>query len=232
MIRLYIIGLIVFLIGAHSSQALVHYIGQAYDADSGDFLYTDSYKESWSKEGVLVADVTYSDPSGNLIATKHIRYTANKAYPEFQLKNYVDNSEEGALVDKKTATIYRQKKTDKTAYTEVLNESSVIDAGFHYFILQHWGDLEIGMHIDAEFLLPKHGRMTFIISEYLREGWKDSETVVYKAELQNFFFRLLIPPIFVRYDLKTKQLLQFKGITNLELGDNKRHYIVMDIHHK
>ena len=60
------------------------------------------------------------------------------------------------------------------------------------------------------------------------ELWEDKETVIFLLELRNPFLRLFLDDIALRYEIGSRQLLTYEGLSNIKfLSGAKRVYMTI-----
>ncbi|MDE1898146.1 MAG: hypothetical protein KGI40_00060 [Xanthomonadaceae bacterium] len=100
----------------------------------------------------------------------------------------------------------------------------VIDAGFDAFVRAHFDALLSGVTVPVEFLVPSRLRaIGFRITRIEDTAAAARGEVAFRLELGRWF-GFLLPHIDVRYDLRTRALRRYAGLSNLRdaRGDNIR----------
>jgi hypothetical protein len=93
----------------------------------------------------------------------------------------------------------------------------VVDGGFDYFIRDNFDTVSSGEMIQGNFLLTN--RLDYFrcrvqkIKEYKYNG---RDSIQFSLRPENFIIRQIADTIFVTYDRKTKRLLEYVGISNLQ----------------
>lgn len=195
------------------AMAPVHYLAHAFDLDSGELVYTDEYREFLDSSGALRAEVIYRDVSGEVIAEKSIFYGVPSSMPSFRFENFLTDLVAEAWVSGDVSVSYR-KGIEGEPLSSRLNipENLVVDAGFHYFVLQHWDVLLGGDRVKLNYLSPSKSRFFPLrIRKLFSESWRGRETVMFRIDVDQFVARLFVDSILLRYDLKTQQFLAYEG---------------------
>ena len=93
----------------------------------------------------------------------------------------------------------------------------VADAGFDAFIRSRWEALRTGEAVELEFLAITRASFVAFVT---REVSHDDEAVTFEVKALNPLIRLFVNPIRVTYDLRTRQLLRYAGLTDIALLDS------------
>jgi len=210
-----------------------HYLGKAYDLNTGKYLYSDNHLEFFTNGKHLYSEITYKDSNGNPFAKKHIEYDKNPLVPTFNTEDFRDGYLEGADVKgKQVRLFYKRKKEDaieEKTYTPLY--PAVMDGGFDHFVRVYWDRLVQGERMSFRFLAPVQlDDYSFAVEKIKDEDWKGRKAVYVKLEIDNFILKRLIRPILLVYDYKTKRILQYEGISNIndENGKSLKVKIVYD----
>jgi hypothetical protein len=184
------------------------FIGEAYDPDSGDLLYTEQHSLELTNGTPKQETVVYVWPNGDELARKEMTYwkPQRPAYrltvSEPQRTETVDPGDNGVTVE-----------SVKSGTLEWPDESaSVIDGGFHYFILEHFDTLLDGETVDFEFLTP--ARVSWTSLRISPEDPANGQLVL-NLNLQNSLLSWAVSDIELTYDIDKQRLLRYSGLTNL-----------------
>ncbi len=229
----YVLGIgLIFTLTLHSQAAqLLNFEGRAIDPETSALLYIETHKVIINDDGnYLSANVTYSDPYGEVFAEKTLDYVKSSLTPDMMF--YDKRSEERITVSLNTGD---SKNKAKDAYFHVLIESKhkrkeskvkldepliVVDAGFDRLIESKWQTLKKDNELDFTFLAIT--RVQLINFEAIQKAVSEASVFV-ELHPRNFFINILVEPILLEYDSKTKRLLSFEGLTNIErFKDGKR----------
>lgn len=206
----------VALMGVASTawSASLNFTGTAYDTDTNELLYIEQHTLTTNQSGLPVSEeVQYVDADNQVLGRKQLDYQT-LIQPDYQAQYLtVDRLETVKLTD----TLVKIGGF-RPADLERPNPPFVIDAGFHYFIVQHFDKLLDGEKVTFEFLSA--GRNLFI-SMVIEQQKREANRLVLKLKLKNFFFAALVDPIELEYQIDTRQLLRYEGLTNLPNAEGK-----------
>lgn len=157
--------------------------------------------------------------SGNreLIAFKKLIFNSDSNVPEYyesidyrRSKGYrvsVDSNvakvETIKLGKDGTEIVTRNKSVDVT-------DKTVIDAGFHRFVVSNWDRLMSGRSVKVKFLQVDKARLVPL--KIKKTQCNTPDTACYKISLDNFLLQGVVPAIQLKYDISTKRLISYAGI--------------------
>lgn len=181
--------------------AAEQYEGQAYTRDGSRLLYRETHLVDGPRHLVL-----YRCPDGKAFARKRLDRAPGAASPDFELVDGRDGYREGV----RDGTVFVQAGSGaKTRSARLPTPRPVIDAGFDAFVRGAWDGLAEGRSMP--FLVPSRLRaMDFDI----RQVASDAERRSFRMSL-GAWYGALLPPILVDYALANRQLLRYRGISNL-----------------
>lgn len=210
----------------NASELSTHYLGQAYDLESNELVYTEEYKE-FSQDGrPYKATVTYFSPRGETIAEKSITFNQSLATPNFIMvdhrSGYTEKVEQAG--QKFKVSLQTDKNAPRTNTTLSPALPAVVDAGFHYFILTHWETLLTGKQLTFNFVVPSS--QDYFKFEIQKKD--DSENLLphqvqFKTEVSSFLLKVLVDPIVTTYDRRSRRLLEYQGLSNVNDANGKSH---------
>lgn len=202
----------------------------AYDLKTGRLIYTEErYQEDQDNRPQLWRFV-YKDPTRQTIVTRNVRFTKSRIKPDYRLEDKRDGYLEGAELNGKQIKVFARRKAGeaiKEKYLEV-PEPAVVDAGFNFYILENWERLISGEMLHFNFVAP-------IELDYFKfRLYKDREfenagrkNVSFNIDIDNFLLRLFVEPIRVTYDVETRRLMVYEGLSNINNEQGKSHRVRM-----
>lgn len=209
------------LVFAHC-QAELRIEGKAYDIDTNELVYVEKHLAIGQQPSS--AKVEYYSPTSKLIAEKHLWFNGSLQTPDFTLNVFTQGQMQGVknTPDDKFEVLYQESADDdKQSKTIDKPANPVVDAGFVAFVTNNWNDLMNEKNVKFSFAAPT--RQRFIDFEMqLYEQTKNTVTV--KMSASSWLINLAVGGIYLTFDKDTKQLLQYKGLTNLPQasGENYR----------
>lgn len=226
-------GIFLLLAGPVAAAATIgETVGQAYDLESGELLYSETH--CVSSDG-LGREVSYQDTGGKLIASKVLDYSSGPYTPSFVQQNHYSNqSITVGLEDQGAVSMSVIDREDRSASKRVLEQPAadlpvVIDAGFDVFVRQHWDELVAGN--TREFQFPFAGRQSLVELRIqpLSCSYETSDEQCFRLDLSNWLLRALAKPIELGYDAENRRLTRYRGLSNI--GDENGNGLQVDIHY-
>jgi hypothetical protein len=206
-----------------STEKSYSFVGHAVNSKK-ELVYTENTKVIETAAGLTKEIQTdYKNPKGETIATMTSSFDKKDFIPNvvfedlrFQIKETIQLSEDGKsllieLIDNK-------KKTTQKSNLKI-SDKMVAGPGFNNFLIANFEALKNtpkGKNIDF-VVLAKADDFNFDIVK--KEESEKSITFVMK--IHNWFLRQFLAPINVEYDQKTKRLLRFEGLTNIQTEKGK-----------
>lgn len=201
-------------------------LGYAYDAQKINLHYVESYTQVYGEEGQLkTSQVQYLSPTQEILAVKRLDYHHHPYAPNFNFSNRVNGYSEAVEWLTDGSILIKHREQAKTWQEKVIQvaEPVVADAGFNAFLVDHLGILQQGDNVQFNFLNP--ARLDWY--RFSAQAVDRSNSVLrIKVAPANSVLRWLVDPIFLTYQLADAdhaqpRLLQYSGLTNISLQDNK-----------
>ncbi|GBF51556.1 hypothetical protein LPTSP4_30940 [Leptospira ryugenii] len=216
-----------------AEKARFSYLGKAYDLKTGKFLYTDNHREFYQGDKHIYSQISYKDPSGKEFGRKRIEFAPNPVLPSFRTEDDRDGYLEGAEVNGKQVKLFFRRKSEDPIEERTYQPKTpgVMDGGFDYFVRNQWDKLMQGERLSFHFLAPVQlDDYLFAVEKIKEDKWKDRSALYLKLEIDNFILKRLVQPFLLVYDIKTKRILQFEGLSNIndENGKSLRVKLVYD----
>ena len=212
--------------GANTHQSLdqFSFVGTAYAIEKENnpesILYTEHHRIFKNDMGEYVmGTVEYRNAEGELIAVKELSFSSRQTLPELRFDDLrTSNAFEtkNELVEKSSTVrlVTQEASSIEISNVEIDKPSrSVVDAGFDLFVLNSWEALLKGEKVRLDFLALT--RASFY-GFYLKKQKLVGDQVIIELKPSSFFLNMLMDPIVLTYDLKTKRLMRFEGLTNIE----------------
>jgi hypothetical protein len=182
-------------------------IGNAYDRDTGHFLYSEHH---FCAADQMLCTVQYRDNLGEIFATKDLDYRQNPISPSL------------------TMTDYRRDMQLRIPASEQSNV--VVDAGFDNYVRSIWEDLDAGNKATFPFLVAGFDKP--VKMKALRNDSNDctSAELCLEINLDSWFLGMIIDPIELSYSRADRKLRRFSGISNIKDEDGDS--LNVDIHYQ
>lgn len=200
-------------------------IGTAWTQDGTQVQYYEyHYAEDVTLD--LPTRVEYRTPTGDVFAYKHIDYSRSVIAPAItqtdlrtNTRLLIEHPEEPAA---RIIRVNWQSDGSSAGQQGDVNARNplIVDAGFDPFIRENWDDLVSGRRVTTDFLVP--ARLDSVRIGITRT--RDADCRASAEQIACFVIRpagmlrvvgWLVDPILIGYDLQTRRLLVFDGLSNL-----------------
>lgn len=229
MSRFLVAALLILATSAAQAVTVKRFYGYAYDRKSNDYLYTEVHEQRIdSDKRWLGGTIKYYAPDGRLIATKTLDFSKDPYIPLFRLE--IPKQGYAEAITAITANSFTMERTShgKTE-TQTVDRTPgmAADSGFHSDIVDHFDQLRAGKTL--HFKLGVAGELdTFSfrcrkVADVTIDG---KPAIKFVVELDSLL-RLLTGPLQVIYDIDTRHLLDYRGISNIHDPDSGDPY---DVH--
>jgi hypothetical protein len=214
----------------HTKDQSIRYSGTAYSLDDNQVLYREDHTLTMKDGQPIERTTLYYDADNQLFAEKNNRYRSqfnnpdsnntdsdSPATPDFMLTDdrygYSESMEQDG---KRWRVEYKEPKESGNKILSKPDYTPVIDAGFDEFVRAHWNDLMEGDTVNFSFAVPS--RLEWIDFRLIPLAQKDG-TLTVEMRLKSRWIAWLLDPVFLNYDLKSKRLLTYRGLTNIRTID-------------
>jgi hypothetical protein len=208
----------VSITAAHAAETKPFSIGEAYSINNEELLYSETHCQSDDK---LHREVLYKNPDGESIAYKSLDYRNGFMVPSFKQTNFQTREETQVSFDDEKVTLSFTDANREQTQETLTNKNSanlpmVIDAGFDAYIRQNWDSLVAGQ--SQSFQFPLASRSTLIELQVSESScsFQSDNSQCFKLEMSNWLYRMLASPIELGYDRTQRQLIRYRGLSNIE----------------
>lgn len=193
------------------------FYGYAYDLDSGKYLYTEVHDPVFEGGKQVGSRVRYVAPDGSLLGTKSIDYRPDCFVPVFRTELLKEGYVEAVLSSGANIDMLRVEGRDKPEKRKSVKKEGLMaaDAGFHCLLQAKLPALIAGEKISFRFAVA--GQLdTFRfearkVGEASFEGRKAVKLLIEPDSL----LRYIAPDLEMLYDPVSRDLYEFRGISNL-----------------
>ena len=195
------------------------FTGEARSLNDGRLLYRETHTLQLEDGRPISGLVEYRDAEGVLIARKTNQYHERPSTADFLLMDMRNDYREQA---QRTESGWRLSRTENgkrdSADPGKPDHQPVVDAGFDEFVREHWQALLDDQTITFSFAVP--ARLEWISFRLIPVRITDTELTV-EMKLRSRMLAWLLDPIILTYDLNTRQLLRYRGLTNIQDENGK-----------
>lgn len=186
--------------------------GKAFDLESQKLQYAEDRQRILKGNTRYTDTVRYTNPQGQLIATKSILYRS-ALLPEFHLRQEMPRFEVRVRYQGSFAMIDMISEGDTTQERVELPQGCVVDAGFDALIARNLSLLQKGQALEFPMLVPEFGRVFQMRLIKISES-KGNLTV--RLQPASRILSIFGDPIEATYRLSDGKLLQYKGVSDLK----------------
>ncbi|CAA0121668.1 Uncharacterised protein [Halioglobus japonicus] len=222
--------LFVLMHKAHAGALFAQTIGQAYDQESNELLYSEVHCVS---QDALAREVVYRDSQEQLVAYKVLNYTTGSLTPSFVQDNVASNDvvavqlEQGGIILTTTAG---ESAPEMVALKPGGDYPVVVDAGFDAFVRQNWDSLIAGESMRFQFPVAAREALVTLSIESTPCSYATGTDQCFRLEPDNWLFRMLADHIELGYDADLQRLARFRGVSNISDGSDSG--LAVDIHYR
>lgn len=201
---------------AWAQQTVKQFSGKALDSTSGQWLYTEQHRQVWDGDRWLSGTIRYVTPQGQLMAEKSLDFSQDRFIPLTRMAQAAVGHEEAITKISADAVTMEtsdggQRKTDDVKRSSPM----AADSGFHSFVVANFDALMAGKTVTLAFgVVSQRTTFRFRIkkTDVVEQG---GQTRVSLLAEPDSLLRLLAAPLKLVYDGKTRDLLEYDGLSNL-----------------
>lgn len=205
------------LLLTNTSWAL-EFKGIAYALKSGELLYTEFHKTIPGDDGLMkLIETEYKNTQGEVIAKIRSDFSKDNFIPDVVFEDLRNQTKETQVLNKEKQSVTIQKLDIKKMQTKErtfpIKKNMLGGQGFNNFLVANFADLLGGKSIHINFIvLANRDYFQFDIK---RKHPPENGQIDLGLNVSNYFLKMFVKEIKTRYDIKTKRLLTFKGLSNL-----------------
>lgn len=226
-------GTFVIFIALHGeAQAALSVIGEAFELSADKLVYTEVHSYS---DDLLQHQVVYTAADNTELAVKQLNYSHGFTAPSFVQHNRVlKEFIQVGFVDQQLSMVYSaagsgSSRTQKEK-SMLVTSPLVIDAGFDYYIREHWQPLIAGQVLTFEFVVPARQSLVTLKAQQTACSYSASDDVCFTIGAANWLIRLVLAPIELGYEASRQRLSRYRGLANM--SDQEGRVFKVDIHYR
>lgn len=200
------------LVTARAEEPSDVYWGTATDPD-GKLLYREKHL-TWYDDGRIRRSLTeYVDPDGNRIAVMDSNYERSLAMPTYVFKDYRNGREEGLRLQGGRYVIFHRDAGGNEKTKVVKDVEDVYSCqGWHYYVVTHLDRLDEDRDFTLKLIFPDKLRSYPFKVE---KTGADGDKLFVRVRFAYRALSWLVPKLELTYDMKTRELLEFQGVSNI-----------------
>jgi hypothetical protein len=195
------------------------FAGKALNSE-GKLEYVEYHTVTHLKGKVSASQTIYYDANNNKIGELISEYSFGPQFGSYNFRDIRAQYQDGVKVAKDRIWLFRKLSTEDDFEEKYFPKETdqIVGQGFHQFILHNLEKIAQGEVFQIRLVLPSRlDQYEFRISKRKING----DTLYIRLEIDNWLLRLFAPHVDVEYDLRTRHLLRYEGISNLEDSSGK-----------
>ena len=213
-------ALIVSFVSFANEQTRIEFEGEALTLETNRLVYRENHTVELDAQGqYLRSNVEYVAPDGSLIAQKSLDYSQDQLAPELVFMDKRNDQlialsrENNKLILEKTENNVLTRETIDLDQDQII----VVDAGFDRLIVDRWDALLSNETVRFSILALTRGEL---ISFKLETQSIESNILTLSLKPSNWLIALLVDTLYLKYDIKKQQLMEYQGLTNILAEEN------------
>ena len=210
---------------APASADSQQFIGTAHDPKTDRVLFIERYDVQVENGHWISGTTKYVTPTGQPIAERKFDFSADRYLPIYSLDQSTPEYHEGITrIDKSKVDLFMIRDGNRQSASLDRVKDMVGDCGAQAYVVDHLDELQAGTML--HFTLAVAGRVDSFALRASKVG--DAQVdgrsgMRVRIELDSLL-RLMLPPLELTIDPRSKQLLEYAGISNLKDPATKRAY--------
>jgi hypothetical protein len=213
--------LIVFAGSASATEAVIHAVGIARDADSLRVSYIEHHQGLPS--GAQRIDYYQADLTP--IAYKLLTYPGRPQHPSIEQENFVLGTKARVNVTPDEIKMWRFEAGKESSSSVSVSDVLIVDAGFDAFIKANWVSLQSTPTRQVEFAVAGSAR-TLKMHLDVEQG-DDPGAIKFSITPSSWLVRMFLPSLTFFYG-QDRQLLRYEGYSNFVPADSESQQVVVE----
>lgn len=221
--RCAVLGVAAGLVTVHSwgnaqpAEQSRQFVGKATHAETGKWLYNEEHRQVLRDGRWWGGTIRYVSPSGELLAEKTLDFSQDRFIPLARTVFKASGIEERITrIDAQSVTMETLREGKTKARQVDRSPVMAADSGFHAFIQSRLDEIAAGNTLQLAFgVISQHATFKFRIRRTGLRTVGSQQQVLMVAEPDSLL-RMLVGPLEMVYDAKTRDLLEYIGLSNLD----------------
>lgn len=201
---------------AQSAEVQRRFVGRALDVKSGNLLYTEEHRQTVRDGRWWAGTIRYVSPSGDVLAEKALDFSQDRYIPLMRtIYRQTGYEERITRVDAGSVTMETLREGKSTIRQVQRAPLMAADSGFHAFIQAQLDELVAGNTVQLNFgVIAQHSSFKFRIRRTGLQAGGEQQRLQLVAEPDSLL-RMLIDPLRLVYDARSRDLLEYEGLSNI-----------------
>ncbi len=204
--------------GATPSKDGTHrFYGYAFDLATNAYAYTEVHKQIIKKGKWVGGSTTYYAEDGTKIGHKTLDFRKDPHVPVYTLDLPLDGYMEAITDNGNPVRVQKRSRTgDEIETGEIRREGDLVaDAGFHTYLVSRFEELQAGQKLRFKFVVSGQLDTFSFGARKVGDVTYEGQDAVQLQIAPTSLLSIVVPDLFMLYDPMTKQLLEFRGTTNI-----------------
>ncbi len=194
--------------------------------EKGILEYVEYHTVKYENDKVSESQTIYYDANNTKIGELISEYSLGPQFGSYDFRDIRAQHQDGAKVAVDRIRLYRKQspETDIEETYLAKEEDQIVGQGFHQFIVHNLEQIAQGEVFHIQLVLPSR------LDQYefrIRKREINGDTLYIRLEIDNWLLRMFAPHVDAEYDLKTRHLLRYEGISNLEDASGKHKKVII-----
>ncbi len=199
------------------ARAEVGFYGYAYDLASGKYLYTELHQPVFEGGREVASTIRYLTPDGKEVGRKTLDYRADAYAPRFRFDLPGEGYAEGITDNGKSIELLKISGKGKPEKRKTIARDGLTaaDSGFHHAVQDNLARLVKGETVSFRFAVAGQlDSYRFRIKKVGDASFEGKPAVRLLVQADSLL-RLVAPDLDLLYDVPSKRLLEYKGVSNI-----------------
>ena len=210
--RIYLLTMALLILAVLPSMADTERIRGTAVSSDGNVVFFEEHIIKYNSNRIATMNTTYYDADLNKIGELASDFSQGLQFGSYDFIDERQQYNDGARVMSDRILIYSQKSPESDPKEKIIQRHSdqIVGQGFHPFIVNNLDKFAKGEVIPAKLVLPAH------MDQYdvrIQQKGVENDRIQIRIEMDNWFLRLFAPHVEVEYDLHTRQLLSYRGVS-------------------
>lgn len=210
------LGLLLMTLNAAAASETRRFYGYAFDLASDRYLYTEVHEQVIENGRWVRGSIRYYDPDNRLIGEKSLDFSSNPTIPVYTLRLPGQGYEEGIRsVSSDLINVYKISEGRTREKALVNSPPMAADSGFHNLVVAEFERLLRGETVRFTFGVAGNlDSFRFRARKEADVSFEGRPAVRFKVEADSLL-RLVAPDLTIVYDPASRQLLDYRGVSNI-----------------
>lgn len=212
------------------AERTIEYQGTARlisEPSPGPVVYLERHRVTLTDDGRPIhAETRYESPQGRLLAELRSDFRESLTVPSHITTDHRTGNSHGLRRDGDQVVLF-DRTPGKPERTRILTAKDAGDRllvgcqGLNYYLSDQLDHLSPPARLPLRFLIP--GKLDYYDFGLTSKGTSPEGIAEFEVTIQNWFLRLFVPKLEVKYDTTRRRLVWYRGISNIlnDQGENQ-----------